>query len=123
LFRKNHEHLGMSCGFFFTDLASATCEGNDVAENEGTGVEIEAGSDPIFTHNTVHENAAKGIVVWKGGAGTVKHNEVYANALTAILVDGDCPKAVVDSNTVKESNLHAMARNRTGSQIPVTSSN
>jgi hypothetical protein len=60
--------------------------GNDIYDNESSGVVIRSLGNPVLRRNKIHHGRKNGVYVYMNGLGTLEGNEIYDNKMDGISV-------------------------------------
>jgi parallel beta-helix repeat protein len=69
-----------------TYIHTHTHTGNDIYDNESSGVVIRSLGNPILRRNKIHHGRKNGVYVYMNGLGTLDGNEIYDNKMDGISV-------------------------------------
>ncbi len=71
---------GKEAGVLVRAGGLGTLEDNEITGSGLTGVEIQAGADPVLRRNQIHRNGYAGVWVDEAGKGVIEDNDLTENA-------------------------------------------
>ena len=92
---------------------------NDISDNKGSGVSIEAGSNILLSRNLIYANGGEGILLSNGASGCqIKNNLLYLNTKSGISLSGNSTgNAISDNTCFKNQENGILIENSSNNQI------